>query len=123
MIWPGSQGLTRDITRFAAREGRSFVVSAGGIVRESDIPRDIPYRDKFCRDGEVIYDGGSCIAGPDGNWIVEPVVGREELIVADIDLATVRAERQNFDPAGHYARPDVLRLVVDKRRHRTMEEA
>jgi nitrilase len=61
-------------------------------------------------------DGGSAIAGPDGTWLREPVAWREGLVVADIDLARVREERQNFDPTGHYGRPDVFELHVDRRR-------
>ena len=53
--------------------------------------------------------------------IVEPVVGEEKLIVANIDHARVREERQNFDAAGHYARPDVLRLVANRKRQITVE--
>lgn len=121
MLWPGSQGLTRDITRFAAMEGRVFAVSASCILRESDLPTDTPERDRLCKLGELLYDGGSCIAGPDGQWIAEPVIGREELIVAELDLARIPGERQNFDAAGHYNRPDVFRLTVDRRRQAAAE--
>jgi ribosomal protein S18 acetylase RimI-like enzyme len=44
------------------------------------------------------------------------VVGEERVIAATIDHGRVRAERQNFDPAGHYARPDVMRLVLNRSR-------
>lgn len=120
-LWPGREWLTRDITRFIALESRSFVVSAGALIREADIPADLPLRDRIVQPGETLYDGGSCIAGPDGRWVVEPVVGREKLITAEIDPRRVREERQNFDPAGHYARPDVLRLIVDRRRQTAAE--
>lgn len=115
-IWPGGSVLTEEITRFIARESRSFVLSVGSIIRESDIPSKVPFRDEMCTKGEIIYNGGSCLAGPDGQWIIEPVTGREELIFAELDHESVRRERQNFDPTGHYARSDVLQLTVDRRR-------
>ena len=61
----------------------------------------------------MLANGGSCVAEPDGEWIVEPVIGKETLVVASLDYQSVRKKRQNFDPAGHYARPDVTQLTDD----------
>ena len=69
----------------------------------------------------MLADGGSCIAGPDGEWIVEPVIGKEDLIVATLNYETILKERQNFDPAGHYARPDVTQLTVNRQRQNTLK--
>jgi nitrilase len=120
-LWPGSRHNTCDITRFAAKEGRSYVISASGLMRKSDFPKETPYLDSILAEStDLLADGGSCLAGPDGEWVVEPVVGEEKLIVASIDHWRVRAERQNFDPAGHYARPDVTRLLVNRKRQNTV---
>ena len=61
------------------------------------------------------------MAGPDGEWLLEPAGPAEEILIADLDPARVREERQNFDPVGHYARPDVTRLVVDRTRNAVAE--
>jgi len=116
MLWPGNHRLTREITQFVARESRSYVISASGLLRATDIGADLPRRSDVIAGDDVINNGGSAICGPDGRWLIEPVIDREELLVADLDIAQVRRERQNFDPCGHYARPDVFKLSVDRRR-------
>lgn len=120
-LWPGGLHNTQDLTRFLAREGRSYVISVSGLMRRGDIAPGVPQRERLLAAlPEMPANGGSCIAGPDGRWVVEPVVGAERVLVATLDHATVRRERQNFDPAGHYARPDVTRLVVNRERQGTV---
>jgi nitrilase len=120
-LWPGSIHNTSDITRFIAKEGRSYVLSASGIMRKVDFPEETPHLDLILANSQdLLANGGSCIAGPDGEWVVDPVVGEERMILATLDHKRVRAERQNFDPAGHYARPDVTRLIVNRWRQSTL---
>ena len=117
MLWPGARRNTEDLTPVIAKESRSFVVSVSGLLREQDVPMDFPHRDRFVPSaGELLHDGGSCLAAPDGSWVVEPMGPAEGVVVAEIDVARVREERQNFDPSGHYARPDVLDLRVTRSR-------
>ena len=119
MAWPGSRRNTEDITRFAAREGRSYVLSVSSLMRREDVSDAAPMADELrAALPEVSGDGGSCIANPDGSWLVEPVVGEEQLVLAELDHAFVRRERQNFDVSGHYARPELLHIELDSRRHR-----
>ena len=116
-IWPGGMHNTGDITRFAAREGRSYVISVCGVLRRSDIPDGLPHV-ALLREtaSEFMANGGTCIAAPDGSWLVEPVANEERIVVATLDHRRVREERQNFDAVGHYGRPDVLQLVVNRER-------
>jgi len=119
-VWPGGIHNTHDITPFIAKEGRSYVISACGLMRKTDYPPETPHLDLILAgSGGLSANGGSCIAGPDGKWLVEPVIGEEKLLVATINHQVVRAERQNFDPAGHYARPDVTELIINRKRQNT----
>lgn len=116
-VWPGSPRNTVDIARFIAMEGRVFSLAANGLVSMADVPAGFPLYDELLALGIADFcTGGSALAAPDGTWVVEPVVGEERLVVADVDLARVREERQNFDPAGHYGRPDVFDVRVDRTR-------
>ena len=120
-VWPGSDYNTKDITRFIARESRSFVISVSSLMQKTDFPSDVPYVDKIVKDApEVLANGGSCIAGPDGEWIVEPVINKEGLIIETLDFNRVLEERQNFDVVGHYSRPDVTKLQVNRERQSTV---
>lgn len=120
-VWPGGIHNTRDITRFIAMESRSYVASVSGLMRREDIGDSSEWRKVVAEASpEVLASGGSCIAGPDGEWLVPPSQGEEKLLIATIDLRRVFEERQNFDLSGHYSRPDVTRLEINRKRQNVL---
>ena len=121
-IWPGNDRNTEDITRFIARESRSYVVSVSGLMRREDIDATLPHAELLLESADrVMANGGSCVAGPDGQWVLEPVTGTESLNVVEIDHSRVLEERHSLDVVGHYSRPDVTRLIVNRKRQTTAE--
>ena len=95
-----------------ARESRSFVVAPSHFQRASAYPDDFPLRALL--DGvDVIGRGGSAVLGPDGAYLAGPLYDEEGVLYAELDPARLWEERQRFDPAGHYHRPDVLQLTVN----------
>ncbi len=121
-VWPGSDHNTKDITRFIAMESRSFVISVSGLMTIEDFPQDTPHVDKILENApKILANGGSCIAGPDGEWIVSPIINKEVMIIETLDFNRVLEERQNFDPSGHYSRPDVTKLSINRQRQSIIE--
>ena len=94
-----------------ARESRAFVVSPCHFQRASAYPADFPLRE-LLEGVDVIGRGGSAILGPDGAYLAGPLYDEEGILYAELDPARLFEERQRFDPAGHYHRPDVLGLTV-----------
>lgn len=117
----GRDGWTASM-RHIALEGRCFVLSANQFTLRSDYPPDFPMTGGDDPD-RVVLRGGSCIVGPLGDVLAGPVFDREEVLVADLDLADVVRGKYDLDVSGHYACDDVLRLVVDERPRRPVEPA
>jgi nitrilase len=94
-----------------ARESRAFVVAPSHFQRASSYPEAFPLKELL--DGmDVIGRGGSAILAPDGSYLAGPLYDEEGVLYAELDPARLDAERQRFDPAGHYHRPDVLRFKL-----------
>jgi nitrilase len=94
--------------RHIARESRSFVLSCCVFQRASTYPADVP----LAEGEELVARGGSAVLAPDGTYLAGPLWDEEGILYADLDPARLYEERQRFDPAGHYHRPDVLRLEI-----------
>ena len=94
-----------------ARESRAFVVSPCHFQRASAYPADFPLAE-LLEGRDVIGRGGSAILAPNGSYLAGPLYDEEGILYAELDPSRLHEERQRFDPAGHYHRPDVLHLEV-----------
>jgi nitrilase len=100
--------------RYIAYEGRCFVLSAVQYLRRGDCPKDYPAIQGD--DPEtVLIRGGSTIVDPLGNVLAGPCYDGECILTADIDSNRIPESKYDLDVAGHYARPDVFRLIVNER--------
>jgi nitrilase len=95
-----------------ARESRAYVVSPCHFQRASSYPDDFGLRAEL-EGVDVLGRGGSAILAPDGSYLAGPLYDDEGILYAELDPARLLAERQRFDPVGHYSRPDVLQLSVN----------
>jgi nitrilase len=94
-----------------ARESRAYVISPCHFQRASSYPDDFPLALELEGAG-LLGRGGSAILAPDGSYLAGPLYDEEGILYAELDPSTLLAERQRFDPVGHYNRPDVLQLTV-----------
>lgn len=102
--------------RHIAKEGRVYVLGVTSCLRGSDVPRDLPRAEEiYGGDDDWMSRGNTTICGPDGEILAGPIEGEEGIIWAELDAGHARRVRRQFDSVGHYARSDVLKLVVDHR--------
>jgi nitrilase len=104
--------------RHVAKEGRVHVVGTNTCMRSCDVPRGLPGAERLYGGDDWMSPGNAAIVGPDGVLLAGPLVGETGILFAELDVAAARRGRREFDPVGHYARPDVFSLVVDDRRMR-----
>jgi predicted amidohydrolase len=108
-LWPSVKEMYQIASRHYAFEGRCFVVAAGGIMRRGDLPREFETAEGITSDdGEFILSGGSCVIGPDGQYVAGPAFCSEVIILARINLERIREESMTLDVTGHFNRPDLF---------------
>ncbi|HEY8814770.1 MAG TPA: carbon-nitrogen hydrolase family protein [Candidatus Dormibacteraeota bacterium] len=101
--------------RHIAAEGRCWVLGNGSSMRGKDIPKDFPERSRLYPDLEAwINPGDSVIISPGGNVVAGPLHEKHGILYADCDPARAAAAKRTLDVAGHYGRPDVFRLEVNR---------
>jgi nitrilase len=110
--WDRGDAWTATLVHIA-REGRVVVIGVAPANNESDIPDGVPGKGEVWPAGKWICEGGSAIVDPWGEILAGPVMEREETLIAAIDTDAIASARRPFDVVGHYARADVLRLVVN----------
>ncbi len=103
--------------RHIAAEGRCWVLGNGCAMRGKDIPRDFPKRALLFPDLEEWYNpGDSVIVEPGGRVVAGPLNEQHGILYADCDPAAASAAKRTLDVAGHYGRPDIFKLEVNRER-------
>jgi nitrilase len=98
-----------------AREGGCWVIGCATALEASDVPTDIPHYDElFPNKDEWVNAGDAVIYKPFGGVHAGPMHQEKGVLISDIDVAEARASRRKFDASGHYARPDVFTLGVNR---------
>jgi nitrilase len=100
--------------RHIAAEGRCWVLGSGCSLHIDDVPESFPQRDHVWPDATWLNAGDSVIVAPGGRVVAGPLHEEHGLLLADIEPGAAAGDHRTLDVAGHYGRPDVFRLTVDR---------
>ncbi len=103
--------------RHIAKEGRVYVLGAGMVLHKRDLPESAGLARFYAGVDDWINVGDSAIVDPEGNVLAGPVAKEETVLYATLDPSRVVGSRWMLDVAGHYGRPDVFQLKVNRERH------
>lgn len=112
--WPHAGEVHQLASRHYAFEGRAFVLVAASYLPKSALPADFELAEDFTAAPEVLLRGGSAIIAPDASYVVAPVNDCEVLLTAELELDRIAEEKLTLDVAGHYSRPDLFELRVNR---------
>lgn len=107
-LWPGGEGARQRILSQAfASQGACYVICAGGLGRPDDVPDDL-------QDMAGGWTGDSLIIDPWGNVVAGPAEG-ETILTHTGSTELIMTAKAVCDVGGHYSRPDVFDLRVNRR--------
>jgi len=133
--WPWVRELHQICSRQYAFEGQCFVAASGCVMTRGEMLDGfrtvgageavaLELLDSIPGDDDALMlEGGSCLIGPNGSLLTEPVYGEDATVYAEVDPAAAEEGRMVLDTDGHYSRPDVFSLHVDTRRRNNVETA
>lgn len=114
--WDSSDGWVATL-RHIAREGRVAVIGCCIAMTRDDIPARYGFKEMYPPADESpawVNQGSSAIVRPNGRIIAGPALKEETILYGEIDPADLRGAKTWMDTAGHYARPDVFQLTVNR---------
>lgn len=112
-VWPTVHEMLQIASRHYAFEGRCYVLAVGTLMQVSDLPAGLPPIDDLARTPDAyLVRGGSCIIGPDGKFITQPLFEEERIITATLDPLSIDREKMTLDVTGHYDRPDLFEWTM-----------
>jgi nitrilase len=98
-----------------AREGGCWVLSSATAMQGFDVPEAFPDRDKLFRDDEWVNSGDAIVVRPFGGLAAGPLHNEKGILYATVDIEAARWSRKSLDVTGHYVRPDIFHLEVNRR--------
>jgi len=113
--WPTVKTMHQIASRHYAFEGGCTVIAAGSVLHIDDLKHlDLRLLDEIPHgpDG-MLMRGGSCIIGPDGGFLADPVFDQPVFITAEVNPSQAISHTMTLDVTGHYSRPDIFTLRVN----------
>lgn len=101
--------------RHIAREAGCWVIGTATALQGSDLSDDFPERDRLYKPDEWINDGDAVVVNPAGKVTAGQLHREKGILYADIDIEDARRARRSLDVCGHYSRPDIFSLSVNRK--------
>jgi len=100
--------------RHIAAEGRCWVLGSGCSMHTDDIPESFPERATVYAEPRWLNPGDSVVVAPGGEIVAGPLHEQHGILYAEVDPTRAPSSHRTLDVTGHYSRPDIFDLRVDR---------